>query len=140
MPTLPLLSGTFLTSQSMVSYVSELSSTSCGPRLFGDLRAHVDELAFRHVAAAHVLVDEDEVLPWRTSRRARGRSCKRPRRTDATLYGVRIEHDRDTSASVLRHVDGGEEALAVAHRNAVLVLGVVGLDVFEALPEAGRHK
>ena len=43
------------------------------------------------------------------------------------------QQDRIRLRLVLGDVDGGEELHAVAHRDAVFVLGVVGLDVFQAL-------
>ena len=47
--------------------------------------------------------------------------------------GVRISRIGYVCDVVLGHVDGGEELHAVAHRDAILVLGVVGLDVIDAL-------
>ena len=94
------------------------------------MRPHVDELALRHPAAAHVLVDEDVALLAEVTSAAdaaEGGSYRRRRARRCTACGCsRIGY---VCAGVLRHVDGGEELHAVAHRDAVLVLRVVLLDV-----------
>ena len=57
-PTRPLLCGTFLSSQSIVSYVSVLSSIAFGLRLVAH-RAQHHELPFRREPPPDVLEDED---------------------------------------------------------------------------------
>ncbi len=85
---------------------------------------HVHELALRHEAAPHVLVDEDEPL---LRRRVRGAHAVgvgvAPVGRDAV--GRAVEQDRIAlgATGVLRDVDGGEQLHPVAHRDAVLVLG-----------------
>ena len=70
MPTRPLWLGTCLISQSIVSNVSVLSSMSVRAGLLRPVRPHVDELALRHPAAAHILVDDDVAVLAEERRRA----------------------------------------------------------------------
>src|SRR5439155_18485521 len=78
---------------------------------------HVLEVAFRHVAAARVLIDEDESVV------AEPRRWTKPCRilVDAvrcdSIRGAR-HHEWIRSRRVARRVDGGEEASAVSHRDA----------------------
>ena len=137
-PAFPLLAGTFFTSQSMVSYVSVLSSVSRGPSKWVLCDRNVDELAFREIASANVLVDEDEAFLLEGFRLAQHRTVvvdavgrDRVRRA--------LHQERIGLAAVLGNVDGGEQLDAVAHGNAVVVLGVVGASVFE-LPYTLRNR
>ena len=85
---------------------------------------HVHELALRHEAAPHVLVDEDEPLLRRRFRGAHAVGVGvAPVGRDAV--GRAVEQDRIPlgATGVLRDVDGGEQLHPVAHRDAVLVLG-----------------
>ncbi len=93
-------------------------------RLLLDVRSHVDEDAFREVAAAHVLVDDDEAVAHREFGRTDGLlRLVRSIRSDAV--GRTAHEDRVLLRSVLRRVDRGEELRTVAHRDAHLALVVV---------------
>ena len=107
----------------MVSHVSELSSASLGP-FIGVEWPDVHVLAFGAVAPAHVLGDQDE--------RVLGESPERPGRVGIVVRAVRFERvgrareqDRPGLGIVLGKIDAGEEPDAVAHRDAVLELGVM---------------
>ena len=115
------------------------------------VRPHVYEFAFRHVAAAHVLKNEDEALFL-----VLGAGCEHglvlvgtvgSHRIGGALQQHRIGPGR---AGLHRGVDRGEQQLAVARRNPVLELAVVLADVVGALfgalgpvplgPVFGRHR
>jgi hypothetical protein len=93
-----------------------------------DVRAHLDEGAFGHVAAADILVYEDiagflKFIRWAEALRI-------------LVFAVRVDAVRRAGneegvclAAVLRHVDGSEEMHAVMHGDAVLIFRVMGLDV-----------
>ena len=93
-----------------------------------DVRAHLDEGASGHVAAADILVHKDiagflKFIRWAEALRilvfaVRGDVVRRPGNEEGVCL-----------AAVLRHVDGSEEMHAVAHGDAVLVFRVVGLDI-----------
>ncbi len=104
-----------------------------GAALDGAVRRHVDEIAFGHVAAADVLVDEDELLAAEFIRRAEG-GLVVLHAVGPDAVGRAGQHDGIGFGGVLGDVDAGEEALAIAHGNLEFVLGIVRLDEFEALP------
>ena len=89
-----------------------------------NVRPHFQERAFRHVASAHVLKNENvpRALEF----------VRRPQRLPIIVHAVgphaigRALHQKWISARlVLRDVHRGKEQLAVAHRDAELVLRVV---------------
>ena len=141
MPTLPLwLSTCFDEPLDGVPGVAAL--VDVGRAFLGGLvRAHIDEIPLRHPPPAHVLVDEDVTRLARQRRRAqvalvligpvRLHAVRRPR-----------QEDRIPLRLVLRRVDGGEEPLAVAHGDAVLIFRVACLDLLQALCHgiAGREQ
>jgi hypothetical protein len=98
--------------------------------LGGDVGTHVDELALAHEASADILVNKD-VLRARV-KKFRGAEMLGILIFAVGRHGVRraVEHHwiGVRSRRVLGHVDGGEEACAIAHGNAVLELGVTGAD------------
>lgn len=108
------------------------------------VRCHVDELPFAHVLAANVLIDDDVAVFGQRGRRADvGLVLVGAIRGDAV--GRAVEKDGVLLRLILRDVDAGEEALAIAHGYAVLVLGVVRLYILKALGsqehrEAQREK
>ena len=96
------------------------------------VRPHVDERPLRHPAAANVLVDED--VPFLAEQRRRAKVAGILIVAVGPDAGLRAgQQDRVLAARVLRGVDRGEEADAVAHGDLVLGLGVVRLDVLDAL-------
>ena len=99
-----------------------------GAPLVGDVRPNVDEFAFRHPAAAHILRHEDVPLV--------GKLAARPQSRRIFVHSVRpaavgrADHqERILFRCVLGHVDGGVQPHAVAHRNHVFIFRVVGFDV-----------
>ena len=129
MPTLPLLLGTFFSRKSIVSEVSEASSTSCGRFLVVDVRTHLDKLAFAHPASAHILVDEDVAGLFKLLRGPSWRGYwSSPYGRDTVRRAVHQKRIR-AAGRILGNIDCREQPLAVAHRNPVLVFGVVGADV-----------
>ncbi len=113
-------------------------------RLLREVRPHVDELALRHHPPAHVLVDEDVAL----AHEAGGRPETVLVRVGAVgrhAVGRAVEENRVGRAAILGHVHGREELHAVAHRDAVLELGIGRLDRFRRLAalracRAGSHR
>ncbi len=103
------------------------------PALGVQVRPHVDVGALGHVGAAHVLVHEDEAVVLVELGRAdavriaiepvRRHAVRRARHQDRVALAV---------AGVVRHVHRREQPHAVAHRDAVLELGVVRSDVLVA--------
>ena len=83
------------------------------------------KVAFAHPAAAHVLVDKDVAGLLELLRRPQMlRILVLAVRPHAVRRAVHQERIRP-AGRILRHIHRGEQPLAVAHRNAVLVLGVV---------------
>ena len=92
------------------------------------VRMHFHKFAFGEISSSYILIDEDViglfklfgwsqvflVLVFAIGTNAVGRA---------------IHENRMRLRSVLGHISGGEQFLAVAHRDAVLVLGVMRLDV-----------
>ena len=100
--------------------------------LLGPMGGHIDELALRHPAPAHVLVDEDVSLLAEGGRRTQvGLGTGDP----VGLHAIRRpgHEDRVALGRVLGDIHRREQPHAVAHRNAVLVLRVVRLDILDAL-------
>ena len=138
-PTLPVLPGTFFTSQSIgVVGVGALVGVF-GAVLHRLVRADGDVIALAHEPAADVLVDEDELL---AREQFRGPQVRRGT-VDAVgrhVVARALHHDRISPAvgeDVLRDVDGGEQLHAVAHGDAVFELGVVLADEGGALGRCG---
>jgi hypothetical protein len=82
-----------------------------------DVRAHLDEGAFGHVAAADILIDEDIASLFKFIRWAEV--------LPILVFAVRVDavgragdEEGVCLAAVLRHVDGGEETHSVAHGDA----------------------
>ena len=67
-PTRPVLRGTCASTQSIVSYVSVLSSVATGAR-HSFPRRHVHEVALGHESSANVLIHEDESFVGELRRR-----------------------------------------------------------------------
>jgi hypothetical protein len=103
-----------------------------GPGYMGLMVRDVIEFAFGHVAPADVLVGEDEALLRELLRRAEERPVVLGA-VGGDRVGRPLEHDRIGLARILRDVDRGEELRPVPHRDEMLVLDVVGLDVLELL-------
>ena len=96
--------------------------------LFIDVWAHLNELAFRHVAPAHVLVDENVTGALK---RFRG-----PQRPGVLVLSIRahavrraIHQEGIGDGRILGHVNGREQVDAVPHGDAVFVLGVMLPDI-----------
>ncbi len=103
-----------------------LSSTSFADFLVF-VRSDFDECAFRHVAAADILVDEDEAVADEDGRGAEALGVM----VDAVggdAVGRAVDEEGIGLRSVFGDVDGGEEFGAVAHGDAEFVLGVVFAD------------
>src|SRR5579884_2649443 len=93
-----------------------------------NVRAHLYELAFRHIASANILIDEDisgllELVGW-TERlfvlvRSIGSNAVR-RAVNQKWIALR---------GIFRHVNGSKQMHTVTHGNAVFVFCVVCLDV-----------
>ena len=139
MPTLPVLPGTIL-DQPVDGVVGVGALVGVlGAALDGLVRADHDVVAFAHVAAADVLVDEDEFL----AREQLGGPERGAVLIDAVGRDVvagALHHDRVGAAvgeDVLGDVDGGEELDAIAHGDAVFELGVVLADVGGGVRSAG---
>src|ERR1700722_8468873 len=88
---------------------------------------HLNELAFRHVAAAHVLKNED-VSRFVELRRGAQDAAILIHAIGGDAVGRAIDQERKSLRAVFGHVDRSEEVNAVAHGNAVFILGVVLLD------------
>jgi hypothetical protein len=96
------------------------------------VRTHVLEHAFRHPAAAHVLVHEDVALVGEERRRPDAAAILvGPVRRDAIRRPV--DHDRVRLRLILRRVDGREQSHAIAHRDVDLGFRVARLDGVQAL-------
>ena len=100
--------------------------------LFGffvvDVRAHLDERALGHVAAAHVLVDENVSRLVEVGRGTELRAVE----VDAIWRNAirsAIDQERVGVRSVLGNVDSGEEADAVAHGDTVFIFRVMRFGV-----------
>ncbi len=93
-----------------------------------DMRAHLVERSFRHIAAAHVLIDEDVSRLVEFGRGSESRAVQiHPIRPHAV--GSPIDQEWIRTRSVLGHVDRGEEMNAVAHGDSVFILRVVFLEL-----------
>lgn len=94
------------------------------------VRAHVHKHALRHVAAAHILIDEDEALffggeGWTDLRLVVvGAVWSHVVRRSLHDDGIRLRR-------VFGNVDRGEQTHAIAHGNPVFVFGVVRQGVGE---------
>ena len=94
-----------------------------------DVRPHLQKLALAHPASAHILVDEDVAGLLELLRRPQVlRILVFAVRSDAVRSAVHQERI-GTAGSVLGHIHRREQPLAVAHRNAVFVFGVVCADI-----------
>jgi len=96
-----------------------------------DVGAHLLEDALAVGAATNVLADEDVAGLEQLLADAEAGWCFVLAVRGAAIRGA--GHEKRVGAlvlegSLLRNVDGGEEVDAVAHGDAVLILGVVGLD------------
>ena len=119
-----------------------LSSISFGAVLDRLMRPDDHVLAFAHVAAAHILIDKDELL----AREQFGRSQVGSILVDAigrdAVAGA-LHHDGIrpvVGEDVLRNVNGGEQLHAVAHGDAVFELGVVLADELPAGSRSGSRR
>ena len=89
------------------------------------VRADVNKGALGGKATTHILAHEDELLAHQPVTEAR---------IAAGINRVRLEvvwgppQEDGVLAGLLRRVDSGEKSHAVAHRNAHLALGVIGLE------------
>jgi|SRR5579863_625413 len=96
----------------------------------GFVRADVYKRAFGHVAAADVLVDENESLCFGGFGRADADAV-----VISSVWGDRVgralHQDRIFLRRVLRDVDACEQTDAIAHGDAEFVLGVVGAGIGE---------
>jgi hypothetical protein len=99
-----------------------------GRFLVVDVRMHLDKVALAHPAAAHVLIDKDVTALFELLRRAEVFWIL-IFAVGADVIGSAVHEERVWASGVLGDIDGREEALAVAHGNTELVLGVVGADV-----------
>jgi len=102
-----------------------------GPGVGPD-RGEIDEGAFAHVLAAHILVHEYEALPAEPGGGAQVRH-ERPRAVGSHPVRGALHEEREAAAALLRGVDGREQPDPVPHGNQRLLLGVVGGDVVQAL-------
>src|ERR1041384_1963256 len=88
------------------------------------MRVHLHEIAFRHIPAAHVLIQNDvsglfKFIRW-------------PNLLFVLIFTVRsnavgraVNQNRIGLRSILGNIDGSKKFLPVAHRNAVFVFGVM---------------
>ena len=119
MPTLPLLLDTCLSRNSMVSYVSEDSSTSFAD-FFSSMAGCIStNVPFAHPAAAHILVDKDVAgfLEFIRGSETRGITVFAIR-SDAVgraVHQKRVRPRIGRKCRSLGHVDGGKQPHAVAH-------------------------
>src|ERR1700721_350537 len=88
---------------------------------------HLNELALRHVAAAHVLKKKD-VSRFVELRRGTQGAAILIHAVGGDAIGRAVDQERKSLRAVFGHVDRSEEVNAVAHGNAVFILGVVLLD------------
>ena len=102
-----------------------------GVRGGGEVRlvgGNVDKGAFGKIAAANVLIDDDEPVPGENVGRAQALAVV----VDTVgrhRIGRALHQDGVLLRVVLRDVDGGKELHAVAHGNAVIEFGVVSTGV-----------
>src|SRR5215467_1483489 len=99
-----------------------------GGFLVVDMRVHLQEIAFGHIPAAHVLIHNDVLGLFKFIRWA-NLLFVLIFAVGSNAVGSAVNQNRIGLRSVLGHIDGSKELLAVAHRNAVFVLGVMGLYV-----------
>ena len=92
------------------------------------LRPHVHVGAFGHVSAAHVLIDDDVSFFGEQRRRTDGLFVRIGSVRRAAIRGA-AEKYRIFLRRVLRRVHGRKELHAIAHRDHVFGLEVVGFDV-----------
>ena len=92
-----------------------------------DMRSHLDERAFRHVAAAHVLIHKNISRSVKLGRRAQ--------RLAILIHAIRPhavrsadDQERIRLRAVFGHINRREQVHAIAHGNSVLILRVVLLD------------
>ena len=93
-----------------------------------DVRTHFDELALRHVAAAHVLKNEDVSRLVEVGRGAELRAVQVDT-VGADAIGRAVDQERVGVRTVFGDVDGCEQVNAVAHRDSVFIFRVVLFDV-----------
>ena len=87
-------------------------------------RTDVHVSALRAVAPAHVLRDEDELVLRQRAKRT-GRVVVVVRAVWLECIRRAREHDGPRLRIVLGHIHAREETYAIAHRNAMLILGVM---------------
>src|SRR5215467_7731183 len=99
-----------------------------GGFLVVDMRVHLQEIAFGHIPAAHVLIHNDVPGFFKFIRRANLLSVL-IFAVGSNAVGGAVNQNRIGLRSVLGNIDGSKQLLPVAHGNAVFVLGVMRLYV-----------
>ena len=106
---------------------------------FGEMRPHVDKIAFRHPSAANVLIDED-VARFSKQRRWAQVLTILVNPVWFNAVGGTGQHHWIGLRRILRHVHGGKQPFAITHRNSIFVLRIVGFHMLKTLSGSCRRE